>query len=584
SLAPELYEYAQQIRRLADAEHALYKKPADYDLRYRGGAAPPPVPMFGRLYLFARAAEHSAAILRKYAGVLDQAAIEIPRCRSNEQDLAKWLNGRAAGSQALRLAWQKQAGADLATALPAAAARLSVSGAPDPLRQRMLEDLQNVGALGAACDQALADLSAAAAALAAEGDLAAKTRAAADAAERALAALRTQEPALRVLRVRSVEQDLSYFDLTPDDAAKIITPALREQAGAQGEAVARSAAVLQGVAAAARQLAADLNAQREQMQKDLDAAVAALRKTWRDKTSVELLGLRDAEDARKREIAALRTRAVIAAEAEKIAADAAAGAAAPPELAALARLVADLPASKTAAAAVAAVAAARKAVADGELYAAQRAAKIVDRLATKHDMKDLRVLSSAADSLRAWSGAVQSDSLLASAAADSELAVQALDASDLPAARKSMESCSQAVGEAQEGAKEALQQLASRSVVTGLYKCLFDGLFVSLGAAMFSLLAFYIASAAYRAFRVKSAEALLMMVAALLVMLGQIPFGGYLWGRFPEVRLWVLQVFSTPAFRGIALGAAVALLAMAMRMWLSLETSAFYREEEEGGA
>jgi hypothetical protein len=99
---------------------------------------------------------------------------------------------------------------------------------------------------------------------------------------------------------------------------------------------------------------------------------------------------------------------------------------------------------------------------------------------------------------------------------------------------------------------------------------------------MFSLLAFYIASAAYRAFRIKSTEAVLMMIAALLVMLGQIPFGAYIWGELPAVRLWVMQVFSTPAFRGIALGASVAFLAMALRMWLSLETKSFYQEEGTG--
>ncbi|MCX7804978.1 MAG: hypothetical protein N3A38_07275, partial [Planctomycetota bacterium] len=132
-----------------------------------------------------------------------------------------------------------------------------------------------------------------------------------------------------------------------------------------------------------------------------------------------------------------------------------------------------------------------------------------------------------------------------------------------------------------EGMGAALTESSERSVIKGLRRILFDGLFVSLGAAMFSLLAFYIASAAYRAFRVKSAEAALMMLAAMIVMLGQIPFGSYIWGEFPSVRLWVMQVFSTPAFRGIALGAAVASLAMAMRMWLSLETGAFYREEDE---
>lgn len=113
------------------------------------------------------------------------------------------------------------------------------------------------------------------------------------------------------------------------------------------------------------------------------------------------------------------------------------------------------------------------------------------------------------------------------------------------------------------------------SVIKKLYSVLYDGLFVALGSAMFSLLGFYMASAAYRAFRIRSTESALMMMAALLVMLGQIPFGLWLWDGFPEVRLWLLTTPSTGVFRAIKIGAAVAGLIMAFRMWLSIESETF---------
>jgi hypothetical protein len=102
-----------------------------------------------------------------------------------------------------------------------------------------------------------------------------------------------------------------------------------------------------------------------------------------------------------------------------------------------------------------------------------------------------------------------------------------------------------------------------------------------LGAAMFSLLAFYIATAAYRSFRIRSAEAFIMMLAAVIVILGQIPHGPiYVSEHLPIVRLWLLKNLSTPAFRAIYFGAALAGLAMAVRMWLSLEQSPLATEEE----
>lgn len=100
---------------------------------------------------------------------------------------------------------------------------------------------------------------------------------------------------------------------------------------------------------------------------------------------------------------------------------------------------------------------------------------------------------------------------------------------------------------------------------------LFRGMMNNLGSAMFSLLAFYIVSAAYRSFRVQNFEAGLMMAAALMVMLGQIPLGFFISEKIPVLRNWILTRISTPAFRGINFGALIAGLAMAVRMWLSLE-------------
>ncbi len=118
------------------------------------------------------------------------------------------------------------------------------------------------------------------------------------------------------------------------------------------------------------------------------------------------------------------------------------------------------------------------------------------------------------------------------------------------------------------------------ALIKKLYEFLYQGLFVALGSAMFSLLAMYIAAAAYRAFRIKSFESALMMGAAVIVMLGQIPFYAYISSDLPFLRAWLLEVPNSAAFRAIKIGASIAGLVMAFRMWFSIESESFSHEEK----
>jgi hypothetical protein len=104
-----------------------------------------------------------------------------------------------------------------------------------------------------------------------------------------------------------------------------------------------------------------------------------------------------------------------------------------------------------------------------------------------------------------------------------------------------------------------------------LYYWLFNNLQAPMMTTMFSLLAFFIASAAYRAFRARTVQSTLLLGTAILVMLGRIPIGQAIYKDLPEIANWIMAVPNTAVQRGIIIGAALGAAATALRIMLGLE-------------
>jgi hypothetical protein len=100
---------------------------------------------------------------------------------------------------------------------------------------------------------------------------------------------------------------------------------------------------------------------------------------------------------------------------------------------------------------------------------------------------------------------------------------------------------------------------------------LFEHVIVPLQATMFALLAFFIASAAYRAFRARTVDATLLLVAAAVVMLGRLPIGGLIWKGLPGVSDWIMEIPQMAAKRGIMIGTYLGAAAMSLRIILGIE-------------
>jgi len=104
------------------------------------------------------------------------------------------------------------------------------------------------------------------------------------------------------------------------------------------------------------------------------------------------------------------------------------------------------------------------------------------------------------------------------------------------------------------------------------YMWIFRNMQMPMGATMFALLAFYIASAAYKAFRARSAEATVLLIAAIVVMLGQVPAGVAMFGEgITDVVQWILDVPNLASKRGIALGVGLGMVATSLRILLGIE-------------
>ena len=116
-----------------------------------------------------------------------------------------------------------------------------------------------------------------------------------------------------------------------------------------------------------------------------------------------------------------------------------------------------------------------------------------------------------------------------------------------------------------------------------IFEWLYNNVQLPMDATMFSLLAFFIASAAYRAFRARTFEASLLLLTAVVVMMGNVPMGDFIWNsimswspwadKVSEARQWILDNPNLSARRGIILGVSLGVISQSIRIILGIERS-----------
>ena len=108
----------------------------------------------------------------------------------------------------------------------------------------------------------------------------------------------------------------------------------------------------------------------------------------------------------------------------------------------------------------------------------------------------------------------------------------------------------------------------------GLFDYVITKILIHMNSTIYSFLAFFVTSAALRAFRVRGLESAVMMVAAVIVLLSMAPETSF--PLLARVREWMDAKLNSAVFRALTFGMILGGITVAMRVWLGIERGAMF--------
>src|SRR5208282_5824471 len=97
---------------------------------------------------------------------------------------------------------------------------------------------------------------------------------------------------------------------------------------------------------------------------------------------------------------------------------------------------------------------------------------------------------------------------------------------------------------------------------------LYNAIYVPSNATVYAILVFYIASASYRAFRIKNAQAAFLVLVGFIIMFADIGVGYVIWPGFVPLGNWINTYPVAAAFRPIIIGSGLGVIITGLRALL----------------
>lgn len=103
------------------------------------------------------------------------------------------------------------------------------------------------------------------------------------------------------------------------------------------------------------------------------------------------------------------------------------------------------------------------------------------------------------------------------------------------------------------------------------FRWLYNSIYIPSQATVYAILVFYIASASYRAFRIRNSQALLLVVVGFIIMFSNIGVGYVIWPGFVPLGNWINTSLNAAAFRPIIIGSGLGVIMTGLRALLGRE-------------